>query len=217
MLDRELNAPQPAADGPIASLCLTSFDELYASRVASWVTSTEELLWLAPGTIPPLTPSKVVAWGKERRNRYMLWDIAASEPVGYTELNPMPDTATQMWVGHFLLSPSVRGHSLGTRFAHALLDVAFSRFKTTEVLLVVFPNNAPAIRCYEKVGFEHRGEEYKHFKTTGRTHLLLRMSIDAQRFRHVSRSVNEVMPFVSDGALLRQGAIAARTAIREAR
>lgn len=170
------------ATAPVKPLFLTPFAPSYAEDITSWVRDERELTWLAPGTVPPLTPEKVVAWGKDRDRRLLLWQPGADEPIGYAELNKMPVYAAQMWIGHFVLDPRRRGRSLGHCFAAALLASAFLECAATEVLLVVFPDNRSAIRCYERSGFQVAGQETKFFKTTQREHLFLRMSITATRF-----------------------------------
>src|SRR5262245_12120728 len=98
--------------GPSPQDRLTRFDQLYAPLLAAWVRAPEELTWLAPGTPPPLTPSKIAAWGSDRPNRYLYWRHGQETPSAYSELNPLPDGPDQMWVGHFLVDPVCRGRSI---------------------------------------------------------------------------------------------------------
>lgn len=113
----------------------------------------------------------------------LLWLSSESRPVGYAELNEMPSRADQLWVGHFILNPKFRGRGLGLRFAEALLARAFVELGACDVLLVVFPGNTAAIRCYERAGFVSLGREDKYFETTGRRHEFLRMGIHVARYR----------------------------------
>jgi RimJ/RimL family protein N-acetyltransferase len=124
----------------------------------------------------------VLAWGNERRRRHLFWLTGQTVPSGYAELNEMPGPARQMWVGHFLVNPKLRMRGLGTRFATALVMRAFVEFGVVDVLLVVFPENAGAIRCYERAGLVVLGKEKKHFESTGREHMFLRMGIGRRRF-----------------------------------
>lgn len=181
---RGATAPPEARAVPRRDLgpCLTQFADDRASLVASWVISDLELLWLAPGTLPPLTPEKVLAWTAERRQRVMLCDGRDDVPVAYAELNEMPGNRHQRWIGHFLLNPAHRGRGWGVRFAQALLAHAFVQLHATDVLLVVFPENKRAIQCYERAGFIELGQERKLFKATGREHLFTRMGISRSRF-----------------------------------
>lgn len=161
---------------------LTGFDPRYAEAIVGWVRDERELLWLAPGTPPPLTVQKVLDWSKERRRRQLFWRVDQSSPTGYAELNEMPGVARQMWVGHFLVDPSHRLHGLGTQFAQALVLRAFLEFGADDLLLVVFPENTRAIRCYERAGLVVLGKEKKLFESTGREHTFLRMGLERRRF-----------------------------------
>lgn len=169
---------------------LSPFIDTCAANVASWISDDRELLWLAPGTPPPLTAAKVLMWGQERRQRMLLWVSSEPRPVGYAELNEMPSRADQLWVGHFILNPKFRGRGLGFRFAEKLLARAFVELGACDVLLVVFPGNSPAIRCYERAGFVSLGREQKHFETTGCRHEFLRMGIHIARYRRLVQAGN---------------------------
>ena len=90
-----------------------------------------------------------------------------------------------MWIGHCILDPAVRGRGFGERFVHALLSRAFGALGVQAVVLVVFPDNVAAIRCYRKNGMIITGREEKHFKTTRRRHEFLRMAIDRSHFERL--------------------------------
>ena len=168
--------------GPAPQDRLTRFDQLYAPLLAAWVRSAEELTWLATGTAPPLTPAKIATWGADRPNRYLYWRHGHNTPSAYAELNLLHDSPDQMWVGHFLVDPICRGRSIGQTFMSRLLELAFHRFGAAGVLLVVFPENGPAVRCYERCGLTALGRESRHFATTGRRHEFLRMGIGRSEF-----------------------------------
>jgi RimJ/RimL family protein N-acetyltransferase len=165
-----------------AACHLTFFEPLYAARIARWVFTDQELTWLAPATPAPLTTEKVLQWGKGRRWRYLFWAGGDDGPIGYAELNEMAANPAQMWIGHFILSPHSRGRGLALRFAQALLARAFLECAAAEVVLVVFPDNARALRCYQQAGMIALGTERKYFESTGREHQFLRMGMDRARF-----------------------------------
>lgn len=185
--DRASVAALPHVEPICASgACLSYFDSCYAEMVAAWVGSESELAWLAPGTPWPLTGEKVLAWGQERRERFLLWNGRDDFPIGYAELNEMPKTRDQLWIGHFMLDPTRRGCGWAVRFAQALLARAFVERQATDVLLVVVPDNERAIRCYQRAGMIDQGQERKHFKTTRRDYLFNRMAISRGRFKKLT-------------------------------
>lgn len=178
--------------------CITQFDMLYAPQIAAWVRSETELTWLAPGTSPPLTTAKVAAWGGDGR-RLMFWSDVSVTPIGYAEINGMVGRPGQMWIGHCIVDPAFAGRGLGGRFVRGLLTIAFDLLAADRVLLVVFPDNIGAIRCYEKNGMAITGRERRYFKTVGRQHVLVRMEIDKRSFeRRVASTVPPAsVPLVS--------------------
>jgi RimJ/RimL family protein N-acetyltransferase len=165
------------------NLYFSLFSPSFAPLIVPWVQTEQELTWLAPGTAPPLTAEKVVAWGKPGDRRFLFWKAGVPAPLGYAELNNMLERPDQMWIGHFLMDPAHRGHHYGTRFAQSLLALAFSKLSARDVLLVVFPNNVPAIRCYQRAGMTPMGHERKLFEATRKEHVFLRMGINTTHYR----------------------------------
>lgn len=53
--------------------------------------------------------------------------------------------------------PARRGRGIGRRMVEHALEVAFGELGLERVELRVFTFNEPAIRCYERVGFEREG------------------------------------------------------------
>lgn len=144
-------------------LRLEPFRTLQASAIAGWLYPPDELFWLAPGTSPPLTPAKIIAWQRPGGRRLVMLGGSGPSLLAYAELNPMRHRAGHLWLGHCIVHPSLRGRGLGRRFVVALLIEAFERMDADRVSLIVFPENVRAIRCYRWCGFETVGEEWHRF------------------------------------------------------
>ncbi|WOB06915.1 AacA4 family aminoglycoside N(6')-acetyltransferase [Piscinibacter gummiphilus] len=56
-----------------------------------------------------------------------------------------------------LANPSQLGKGLGTKLVRALVELLFNDPEVAKVQTDPSPNNARAIRCYEKAGFERQG------------------------------------------------------------
>ncbi len=167
------------------SFFVAPFDNLFAPVVASWARTPLELSWLAPGTAAPLTPAKVCAWRREDGRRFLFLSEADDVPCGYSELNRMPDERRRYWIGHFVIDPARRGERLSHVFFHNLVVHAFEEMGALEVLLVVIPENAAAIKCYERGGMIVSGRESKRFDATGKRHTFLRMSLSRKRYERL--------------------------------
>lgn len=195
-------APMARAKSPIESrpFSLSPFDKLFAPQIAGWPGNDEELLWLAPGTMPPLTAVKVASWQRDGGYPFLFWADGTDAPAGYGELNRMPNDRRSFWIGHFVIRPTLRGEGLSHVFFRGLITHAFESLRAAEVLLVVFPENAAAIRCYQRGGMIVAGREKKYFKSTGRRHEFLRMTIHRKRFEKLAHYRNRDatrLPFVA--------------------
>ena len=76
-----------------------------------------------------------------------------------------------------IFDPAERGRGIGTYAVKRMVEVAFTEMKSHRVELGVYPDNAAAIRTYEKCGFQREAllRRYIHHEGTWRD--LLWMSI----------------------------------------
>lgn len=172
---------------------LVAFHRDYAAAVAEWACDDRQLRWLAPSTEPPLTADKVAEWVSPGGRAYVLLrDFDAAEPplqssspqiLGYAELNRMQTVYRGWWIGHFVVNCAVRGQGLGRMLLDRVLRQAFRRLRGLTVCLIVFPDNQPAIRCYEGAGFVCTGEEFHYFRGNPQRERLLRYELTFQKWR----------------------------------
>jgi len=164
-------APAPQSQ----KISLIPFDNLYAPTIASWIWDDRQLAWLAPSTQPPLTAVKVVSWKRPLSQR-MLGTIKSNPlPIAYGELNPMSKDPGHLWIGHVVLDPNYRQRGLGRGFVEAICRVGWDQMGADRISLIVFPDNLPAIKCYQRVGFQEIGEEHHAFGGRGPRLRLLRL------------------------------------------
>ncbi len=162
---------------------LAPFQSWHAPTISRWVSTPQQLQWLAPSTPPPLTVEKVVGWLKPRGAAFVLVKGGESPPWGYGEINPMRADAGHVWLGHVIVRPDQRGRGLGSFLVRALLTEAFERRNVKRVALILFPDNLPALRCYWRAGFRVSGEEHHMFCGGKTTHRLLRLEIEQSTHR----------------------------------
>ena len=165
---------------------LRPFDKLFAATVAGWGGDDAELFWLAPRTIPPLTARKVVGWTKPTDRPLLLFRDNEQLPSGYGELNPLHGSMTNLWVGHVVVAPELRGSGLGRRFAGLLAREAFRDPRVERLIMVVFPDNTRALRCYQANGFRVTAEERHRFRAGGQVHKMLRLELGRDEFAQAS-------------------------------
>lgn len=161
---------------------LRSFDPLFAPLIVSWPRDGQELFWLAPKTIPPLTPAKVVGWAVPEGHPMLFYHDTVAEPIGYLELNPMPADFGHHWLGHCIVRPEFRSIGQGRLMISLALELAFCIRRASRISLVVFPENVTAIRCYRRLGFVDVGDQHKYFQSTGKQHRMTQMTVDRAGF-----------------------------------
>ncbi len=160
-----------------SSLELRPFDRLHAAPVASWVADEDELFRLAPGTAWPLTPAKVVGWVKPRGRALLLFEDRGDLPCGYAELNPLRNSPDQIWLGHLVLDPRLRGRGIGKRMTQLLIEAGLADPQIDRLVMVVFPDNHAAVSCYRAVGFRVTRRERHRFGPRPGDHAMLRLEI----------------------------------------
>jgi ribosomal protein S18 acetylase RimI-like enzyme len=82
--------------------------------------------------------------------QYLLFD--GETPIGYGELW-LDDEEDEVELARIIVAPQHRGKGLGVRLVQALLAQALTADQSS-IFLRVRPDNTPAIRTYERVGFQ---------------------------------------------------------------
>lgn len=162
---------------PNEAFRLAPFEPRQAALIASWVSSPQDALWVAPHTPPPITASSVLHWQDQGRSGHVLLD-AHGAPVGYGELNVQDASLGHYWLGHILTDPSLRGRGIGRALTRRLLQRGFGLLGARRITLVVFPENAAAIACYRAAGLRDDGWETHDFPPYARRDTLLRMAVN---------------------------------------
>lgn len=182
--------------------------------IVRWIHSDDDLLKVAPQSVWPLTPDKVMSWIRPG-GRAFVWlagraagdpalrtplpdspqistaqrladqsiagtgaDAPSGEVQAYGEVNPLGKDRGVWWLGHVIVGPDYRRLGLGQRLVRALVDVALHQLAAERVALIVFPDNAHAIRCYRSVGFREVCKEPHNFRPDGGARMMLRMELD---------------------------------------
>ena len=132
-----------------------------AQCVASWLKDEQEFMWWSAGKLGafPLDPDAL--------NDFYAQGIASGEGFPRTMeedgrvcgqmLMKKTDEET-VHFGFIVVDSSQRGKGLGFAMLSMALEYAFHLRRAKRVTLNVFADNAPAIRCYERLGFACAGE-----------------------------------------------------------
>jgi RimJ/RimL family protein N-acetyltransferase len=97
-------------------------------------------------TVPYLMGGRTVALS--------IVSTADGTPIGYLSLKGVREGGTGAEIGLAIMDKDYRGRGLGTIALRQAAEYAFDELELSVLVLTVFPGNEPAIRSYEKVGFE---------------------------------------------------------------
>jgi RimJ/RimL family protein N-acetyltransferase len=88
---------------------------------------------------------------KRRNDRPLYSIVAGPHVVGICSLRAPVFAGVELTIAIF--DPAYRGVGVGTFAVRALCDTAFGAMRVSRVELGVYPDNVPAIKCYERCGF----------------------------------------------------------------
>jgi RimJ/RimL family protein N-acetyltransferase len=92
-----------------------------------------------------------LAQSKRRRDRPLYSIVAGQRVVGICSLRAPVFAGAELTIAIFDLA--FRGAGVGTYAVRTLCDAAFGELRLSRVELGVYPDNVPAIKCYERCGF----------------------------------------------------------------
>jgi RimJ/RimL family protein N-acetyltransferase len=167
---------------------LEAFERADFERLIGWIGSAEELmLWAGPIFRWPLDRVQLerylaAAEGVEPSRR-IYRAVDNGEVVGHVELNAIERTHRTATLSRVLVRPGLRGRGTGTAMVRRVLAAAFDELGLHRVDLFVFDFNAPAIACYERLGFRHEGRlrDYRRLGDRYLSSLLMSMLEDEWR------------------------------------
>jgi RimJ/RimL family protein N-acetyltransferase len=76
------------------------------------------------------------------------------KPIGYLSLKGVREGGTAAEIGIAIMDAEYRGRGFGTEALRQAAAYAFSELEVSHLVLTVFPDNVPAMRSYEKLGFK---------------------------------------------------------------
>jgi len=136
-------------------IALRPFEPTDDAALISWLRSAAELtLFTGPKLTWPLTSEQLD--GIRATPEFAAFTaIVDDEVIGHIELISTGDDSAR--IGRVLLDPAQRGRGLGEALVRAAIAEASAR-GIRSLSLFVYPDNTPAVRLYEKLGFTSHGE-----------------------------------------------------------
>ena len=141
-------------------ITLQPFQRSHMKKLIEWIETPEFLLqWGGPNFTFPLDENQIERYMEEAdRYIYSVVDQETETIIGHISLGRIDKENRSARAGKVLVGdPNARGKGIGRQMMTAILKIAFDEMHLHRVSLGVFSFNEPAIRCYEKVGFQKDG------------------------------------------------------------
>lgn len=131
---------RPLADGDIPTIC-------------GFPRSAEELYFLFPRAVWPLTPEQVRATLGARRDPTVvtLFENGRERVVGYANYATFEDGRTAS-IGNVSVDPTLRRRGIAEYLVRTMIGRAFDHHHLPELTLYCFNTNTPALLLYAKLG-----------------------------------------------------------------
>jgi RimJ/RimL family protein N-acetyltransferase len=144
---------------------LLPFERADFNRLISWVPSAEFLmLWSGPFFTYPLDEAQLENYYLSGQSDPTLCkifkglDTTTNQIIGHIELNNIDWRNLSASISKVLVGvPSEQNKGYGAQMMHEMIVLAFDDLHLHRLELRVFDFNHPAIRCYQKVGFQIEG------------------------------------------------------------
>lgn len=136
-------------------MTITKYSSAHFNFLSRWITSPELLFQFAGTTFSyPITKNQLLNYQNENPERSFYIGLNADdEVVAFGEIIPQKNNIPRL--GRLLIgNPAERGKGFGTSFIHLLLAECQALFQTKTVELFVLEDNLPAVKCYQKIGFQ---------------------------------------------------------------
>jgi len=120
--------------------------------ICSFPQSAEELFFVSPRAVYPLTPEQVWTTAQERQYPTVVYDADTSNLVAYANLYDWDEATGACWLGNVITAPAYRGTGAGAYLLRVMEEQAASLGARTLKLYCLNPNTR-ALWFYLKHGF----------------------------------------------------------------
>ncbi len=136
-------------------MTIIQYQPAHFNFLSRWITSPELLFQFAGTTFSyPITENQLLNYQNENPERNFYIGLNTdNKAVAFGEIIPQKNNIPRL--GRLLIgNPAERGKGFGTSFIRLLLAECQALFQTKTVELFVLEDNLPAIKCYQKIGFQ---------------------------------------------------------------
>lgn len=133
---------------------LKQFDKADFDRLIQWIDSEESLIQFAGSIFNyPLTKEQLELYIADRKRfAFKVIEINTGKIIGHSEVYNLGNNSAKL-CRILLGNKNYRGKGLGQEVVKKLVNFAFEKLDSSQIVLNVYDWNTSAIKCYEKVGF----------------------------------------------------------------
>ncbi|MGI4749035.1 MAG: GNAT family N-acetyltransferase [Janthinobacterium lividum] len=158
-------------------MTLIPYSANYFNFLSRWIINPDLLFQFAGTTFSyPITENQLADYQTENPERCFYIGLnAKNEAVAFGEIIPQENNIPRL--GRLLIgNPADRGKGFGASFIYLLLAKCQALFQTKTVELFVLEDNFPAIKCYQKIGFQFLPGQTWEMSHQQQTFILLKMA-----------------------------------------
>jgi RimJ/RimL family protein N-acetyltransferase len=159
-------------------------------QLISWIPNEEMLMQFAgPSFHFPVTAEQLdLSFADKNRTPYKVLHTRDKIIIGHAEI-VLQGTATALLSRVFIGDRAYRGKGLGQPLVNELVSLTFNQPGIEEVSLNVFDWNIPAIKSYEKAGFQFNREKTLTRHINGKTWIAINMLLGKQTWKSMQKTI----------------------------
>ncbi|MFD2328174.1 GNAT family N-acetyltransferase [Cohnella sp. GCM10020058] len=121
--------------------------------ICTFPQSEEELFYVSPRFVFPLTPEQIMNLVKDRFDPTVIVDSDTQEVVAYANLYKGEEDRS-FWLGNVIVSPDYRGKGASQYLLNVMLEKAKVNLGASQLNLACHSTNARGLAFYSKFGFK---------------------------------------------------------------
>ncbi|GIP58486.1 GNAT family N-acetyltransferase [Paenibacillus woosongensis] len=116
--------------------------------------SEEELFYISPRFVFPLTPDQIMNLAKDRFEPTVIIDKEKDKVVAYANIYADESEEDSFWLGNVIVSPEYRGKGASEYLINVMLEKAKNILKMETLKLACHNTNSRGLAFYSKYGFK---------------------------------------------------------------
>ncbi|GGD93986.1 GNAT family N-acetyltransferase [Paenibacillus nasutitermitis] len=132
-----------------------SHDDL--ATIITFPESKEELFYVSPKFVYPLTPEQILALLENRVEPTVVRDDESDDVLAYANLYDKDDQEGTCWLGNVIVSPRHRGKGVSDFLLFTMMEKAKVNYGLKKMQLFCHNTNSKGLAFYDKHGFKPVG------------------------------------------------------------